>query len=454
MTTRPLQQVRRASVRVALAATAIVAVAYLAVALAVVLLVTRNLTAQIDESLSNALAQITRGDVGRPQGGGGFDAPPPKVPFGAPLIVWTMHPDGSITGNRSDATLPAEYWDVRGPVTIAIGNASVRIEGSPAGDQYVVVGQTTEPVSQAQGTVILAEIVIGPLLLLVVFLGAVAIGRRVAAPIEFARQRQLDFTADASHELRTPLSVIEANTSLALARDRDVAWYRAAFRRLDGETQRMRHLVEDMLWLARFDALQGAPQSEPVDLGVLAEQTVDRFRAVAESRALTLTVDAGPGPEVVTAPPEWLDRLVGVLLDNACKYSPEGGTVQVSVSEEGTRVRLTVDDSGPGIQPAERARVFDRFHRATDTGTGAGLGLAIADSIVRATKGHWRIGSSPAGGSSMTILWPRTFAVRRQTGSGGVAAPAPVAAADAAPTGPVPAAATGQRNDETSRADA
>ncbi|HEX7399830.1 MAG TPA: HAMP domain-containing sensor histidine kinase, partial [Candidatus Limnocylindrales bacterium] len=142
--------------------------------------------------------------------------------------------------------------------------------------------------------------------------------------------------------------------------------------------------------------------------------------------ALSLTVEAGPGKEVVTAPPEWLDRLVGVLLDNACKYSPEGGIVRVSVGDEGSRVRLTVDDSGPGIPPEARVRAFDRFHRATDQGSGAGLGLAIADAIVRATKGHWKIGSSPAGGSSMTVTWPRTFPTRRQGGRGGAATSGPV----------------------------
>jgi signal transduction histidine kinase len=416
-------------------------VAYVIVALAVVLLATRNLTAQIDENLASTLAQISRGDVGRPPGGGGFDAPPPRVPFGAPVIVWTQHPDGTVTCNRPDAILPAAYYGVRGPVTVAIGTASVRIEGAPAGDNtFVVVGQTTESVSQAQGNLVVSELIIGPLLLLAVFLGAVAIGRRVAAPIELARRRQLEFTADASHELRTPLSVIEANTSLALSRDRDVGWYRSTFARLDGETRRMRRLLDDMLWLARFDALGGAPASEPVDLGLLAAQTVDRFRAVAEARALALTVDTGPVKQVVTAPPEWLDRLVGVLLDNACKYSPEGGTVRVSVGEEGSRARLTVDDSGPGIPPEERVRAFDRFHRATDQGSGAGLGLAIADAIVRATKGHWRIGTSPAGGSSMTILWPRTFPTRRQGGRGGAAVsePAPVpSGGEVAPTGSV-----------------
>jgi two-component system sensor histidine kinase CiaH len=437
VTASALQQVRRASIRVAFAATTVVAVAYLAVAVAVVVLVTRNLTAQIDGNLSNALAQITRGNVGPPPGGGGFDAPPPKVPFGAPVIVWTRQPDGSVMGSRSDATLPAAYSTVGGPVTIQIGNAPVRIEGAPAGDRYVVVGQSTEAVSQAKGTVIVAEIAIGLVLLLVTFLGAVTIGRRVAAPFELARRRQLEFTADASHELRTPLSVIEANTSLALARDRDVAWYRAAFTRLDGETQRMRRLLEDMLWLARFDSLQGAPPSEFVDLGVLAEQIVDRFRVVAELHGQTLALDLQPGPHVVSAPPEWLDRLVGVLLDNACKYTPDGGTVRLSVGTDGSRVRLTVDDSGPGIPPEQRARVFDRFHRATDKESGAGLGLAIADSIVRATKGHWRIGSSAGGGSSMTVLWPRALAPRRQAGRGGVDTSVALGpAASSAATGP------------------
>jgi len=161
---------------------------------------------------------------------------------------------------------------------------------------------------------------------------------------------------------------------------------------------------------------------------------------VAELHGQTLALDLEPGPHLVSAPPEWLDRLVGVLLDNACKYTPAGGTVRLSVGTDGSRVRLTVDDSGPGISPEQRARVFDRFHRATDKESGAGLGLAIADSIVRATKGRWRIGNSAGGGSSMTVLWPRALASRRQAGGGGVAASsavAPGAVASSAATGPV-----------------
>src|SRR6185503_1982025 len=113
-----------------------------------------------------------------------------------------------------------------------------------------------------------------------------------------------------------------------------------------------------------------------------------------------------------------LDRLLGTLLDNACKYSPEGGSVRVSVATDGPRIRLTVDDSGPGIPEEERERIFDRFHRAatgaTNAAGGAGLGLAIADSIVRATNGRGRIGTSASGGASMSVSWPRAFPGRAE----------------------------------------
>src|SRR3954451_13683099 len=111
----------------------------------------------------------------------------------------------------------------------------------------------------------------------------------------------------------------------------------------------MRRLLDDRLWLARFDATQGQPNAEPVDVGILAAQTVDRFGIVAQNRHLALSLESAPGSNVVTAPPEWLDRLLGTLLDNACKYSPDGGTVTVTVTPDGPRIRLTVEDSGPGI---------------------------------------------------------------------------------------------------------
>ena len=405
------------AIRVAMAASAIVGVAYVVIAVVVLTFVTNNLTAEIDNRLSQALAPVpAKPGSDQPFGQAG----PSDHPFGVPVLMWRISPDGSmVSQNTSNIALPAAYDHVAGPQTVSISGVDVRIEGAARGDDYVVVGETMEGVVQTQSTLIAAEVGIGCTLLIVVFLGSVAIGRRVATPIEKARQRQLEFTADASHELRTPLSVIEAQATLARARQRDPAWDAAAFGRIDVELKRTRRLVDDMLWLARFDSTGGQPEAEPVDVRVLAAQTADRFGAVAETRGQQLEVLPGPADDdaIVTAPPDWLDRLVGILLDNACRYSPDGGSVLVHVTAEGRRVRLTVDDSGPGIPEDERGRVFDRFHRATDQPGGSGLGLAIADAIVRATGGKWHIGTSPAGGASISVSWPRSMSGHRDSHS-------------------------------------
>jgi signal transduction histidine kinase len=95
-------------------------------------------------------------------------------------------------------------------------------------------------------------------------------------------------------------------------------------------------------------------------------------------------------------------------MDNACRHAGEEGRVRIGVTAAAGRVSLAVEDSGPGIPPEERARLFDRFHRATDDGQGAGLGLAIADSIVRSTGGRWTVGESALlGGARLEVSWRR-----------------------------------------------
>ena len=408
MTMSHVPAVRRQSIRVALSATAIVAVAYLVVAAGVVAFATRDLTSQIDQRLTESFRRLPP-DANRPPDSPYDPGRDPGRPLGVPLLVWTVESDGTVLASASTPDLPTDLRAVAGPTTATIDGTQVRVVGAPIGDDYVVMAQAMDIVSDAQRTIILGELLIAPLLLAAVFLGAVLIGRRVAEPIEAARRRQLEFTADASHELRTPLSVIEAHTSLALTQPRDADWYQMAFVRVDRESKRMRRLLEDMLWLARFDAAHLTPVSEPVDLGVIATQAADRFAAVAETRRLELGVHV-PAGAVIAAAPDLIDRLVGVLLDNACKYAPEGGGVDVTVSVDGARATLTVDDSGPGIRPEDRERVFDRFHRALATATGAdgaGLGLAIGDAIVRATGGRWSVESSPTGGARFSVSWSR-----------------------------------------------
>ena len=173
-------------------------------------------------------------------------------------------------------------------------------------------------------------------------------------------------------------AVIEAQTSLALNQDRDPAWYRNAFQRVGSESKRIRRLVDDLLWLARVDTPEGRPASEPVEVGVVVSQAGERFAAVAESRGITLQVSVGLGPLVVMGSSEWLDRLLGVLLDNAFKYAPQGGVVAVSVGADGNRVRLVVEELGTG-DPGRRT---PQNLRSLPSGRGAGrlrVGPGIGD---------------------------------------------------------------------------
>ena len=406
--------VRAGAQRVALAATGIVAALYVLIAVAVVLIVSHNLTSNVDGTLSRWLTSmaadrqtVTRGFPGPNRGPGG-----PRL-GDAPVLWWMWHPDGNFSDSSTEAQsvkLPVPPTSITSAQTITVSGVDFRVEGGHVGDDWAVVAQSLTSVEQARSNLIQAELLIGPVLLLVVFLGALAIGRRVASPIEQARQRQMDFTANASHELRTPLAVIQAQTSLALASPRNTDWYRRAFEQVNRESQRMRQLVDDLLWLARFEAMPRSSKAEPVDVAVMAQQAVDRFAAVAEARRQRLGSRLSGDSHVIAASPEWLDHLIGVLLDNACKYTPDGGSIDVRVTAEGNRVALIVDDSGPGIPKEQRGEVFDRFRRATDQPGGAGLGLAIADAVVRATNGRWDIGTSPAGGASMAVSWPRLLA--------------------------------------------
>ncbi len=115
-------------------------------------------------------------------------------------------------------------------------------------------------------------------------------------------------------------------------------------------------------------------------------------------------------PVVVSATPDLLDRLLGVLLDNACKYAPEGGTVAITTSQDGARAVVTVDDSVRASRTTSGNESSTASTAAAPTRTGvegAGLGLAIADAIVRATGGRWSIGTAPQGGARFSVSWPR-----------------------------------------------
>ena len=403
----------RPAARAAAAATAVIAVVYIVCAIVLSVLVSTHLAEQTNDRLASRLAAAVHDPAmldqpvarsGGPGEGEGTDIDAD----GVPVFLWSLDTRGSVLAHSPGApALPANLLAAHPPrdglaVTANVGRLGpFQLRMTRDGDGWLIAGQTLAGDAHTQRLLLYGEVIAGPFLLLALFGGSLAVGLTALAPVEQSRRRQLEFTADASHELRTPLSVIRAEADVALSSPREAAEYRDALTRIQGESRRLRQLVDDMLWLARFDSQPPPPGDEPVDLVTLAQACADRFRAVGPA----VTADVGAGPALISAPPEWIDRLAGVLLDNACRYADADGQVRIGVRTQGSRVSLTVEDSGPGIPEAERPGLFDRFHRATEHGPGAGLGLAIGDSIVRSTGGRWQVGDSPLGGALMSVSW-------------------------------------------------
>jgi signal transduction histidine kinase len=290
---------------------------------------------------------------------------------------------------------------------LTTGGSTFRFTSIRSEDGWLVAGESIVRIGQIRGDLIVVELALGALLLAVTFAGSFIVGLRASAPIEQIRRRQAEFTADASHELRTPLSVIQAEVDLALSRDRDTASYRTTLEHIASESWRLRSIVNDLLWLARYDAETPAAATDTVtDVGAVAQQCATRFESIAVAGSIELVQPTDPVPMApVTADPEAIDRLVSVLLDNACRYAGAGGRVELRIACSGGQVTLSVDDSGPGIPAGQKELILDRFHRADDRPGGTGLGLAIADAVVRSSDGTWSIGRSRLGGAHMAVSW-------------------------------------------------
>jgi signal transduction histidine kinase len=423
----------RPAARAAAAATAVIAVVYILCAFVLNAVVSGHLAEQSNDRLAGRLAAAVRDPamLGQPVARPGGSQVPDDTDIdadGVPVFLWSLSMAGAVTGHSPGAPeLPANLLTAHPPrdglaITENLGRVGAfRLRLTRDANGWLVAGQSLAGDAHTQRLLLDGEVIVGPFLLLAMFGGSLVVGLTALAPVEQSRRRQLEFTADASHELRTPLSVIRAEADVALSSPRKAAEYRDALTRIQGETGRLRQLVEDMLWLARFDSRPPPPGDEPVDLVTLAQACADRFRAVGPA----VTAETGTGPALISAPPEWIDRLAGVLMDNACRYAGAGGQVRIGVRAHGSRVSMTVEDSGPGIPVEERPRLFDRFHRATEHGPGAGLGLAIGDSIVRSTGGRWQVGDSPLGGALLAVSWRHTQPHRPSArGSAGGASPA------------------------------
>ena len=236
--------------------------------------------------------------------------------------------------------------------------------------------------------------------------GIVTSLNRLLGRLSEAIEGERRFTANASHELRTPLAAIEVQSQVALKTEepekRD-----QALRQISESVDRATRLVAQLLTLARLDPESAAGLMKTVDLRRIVEDELAALADTALAKSLDIGLE-GEGSAKVQGDPDALSILIRNLLDNAIRYTPQGGSVTATIDSDASGVRLVVSDTGPGVPQDEREKVFDRFYRMVgSTSSGAGLGLSIVRRIADLHRASLALSESPGGGLSVTTEFPR-----------------------------------------------
>ena len=354
--------------------------------------------------------------------------------FSGGVFYLVAGPDGVIFDNPQHVNvqslpLPLPAGNVASTTTVTIQGERDRLvllplDAGRAGRLFLVTGESLEPEERALRSLLLVLILSAGGGLLLSLAGASFLVSRSLIPIQRAYTRQREFSADAAHELRTPLTVLHAATDvLHQHRDEPLVANGQLFEDIQHEIVRMERLTNDMLTLARSDLDELELAVAEVDLAALAGKVVRQVLPLAHERGIDLTLEPVNAAVTVEADPNRLQQVVLILLDNALKYTPLGGKVQVQVSRHGNEAILAVADTGEGISAEHLARLFDRFYRVDPARSraqgSAGLGLAIARSLVRAHGGQLSLASQLGSGTTATVRMPltaRTSAFARRFG--------------------------------------
>ena len=230
------------------------------------------------------------------------------------------------------------------------------------------------------------------------------------APVQKAWEQQNRFVADASHELKTPITVILANLGILSAHPDDTVRKQERWiSNTKEEAERMRLLVEDLLFLAKSDAGALPAIFQEVDLSNCAEDRALNFEAVAFEKEVALDSEVQPDLSIRGNEGQ-LKQLLTILLDNAVKYAGPGGSVTLTAAKKQDKIELKIRNTGESIAPEDLPHIFERFYRSDKSRSrkegGYGLGLSIAENIVRLHKGTIRCTSSPEEGTTFTVELP------------------------------------------------
>ncbi len=239
--------------------------------------------------------------------------------------------------------------------------------------------------------------------------GLVGVLNRMLERLELAFQNQRRLTADVSHELRSPLTALRGEIEVALRAERTPRDYQRVLRSGLEEIDRLTTMSDDLLLITRAEARLLAPQRVPTDVNAMVRRALDGLRGRIEEKELTVDESFTQEGADIPLDPDLVARLLAHLLDNAVKFTPVGGRMVVATEPMTGGVRLAVEDSGPGIAPADLPHVFEPFYRADQArsrGTGAGLGLALAAAIARLHGGTIRACTVPGGGARFEVDFP------------------------------------------------
>ncbi|MDB4947677.1 MAG: Signal transduction histidine kinase [Gemmatimonadetes bacterium] len=277
------------------------------------------------------------------------------------------------------------------------------------GTPYVVVAVADLAEIDAERARLVQTLLLNAALALVLMTGGgLWLARISVRPVEAVMEHMRRFMADAAHELRTPLAVLRGRAELALEQERPPAAYQSALAEILRESERLGSIVEHLFTLARADAGERQAAHEPFYLDDVASDAVQAAGVLARARGVRLELGTYEEAPLV-GDPGLVRQLLMLLLDNAVKFTPAGGTVRVDVSAEGGRPAVVVQDTGAGIAPEALPHVFDRFYREdparTRTG-GAGLGLSIARWIADQHGAELAIESQPGRGTRVTVRFP------------------------------------------------
>lgn len=229
--------------------------------------------------------------------------------------------------------------------------------------------------------------------------------------LETSFKEQQRFIADASHELRTPLAVLRGETEVALEKPRTTDEYQESLALIKDEAERLSRIVEDLFILARQPIdTPAALMKEPLSLNHAVSDCARAARVLAIRKGVQLKSEVDSSSIVLNGDEELLKRMILNLLDNAVKFTTEGGQVSIRLARQNGHAQITVRDSGIGILPADQPHVFDRFYRVDKARSralgGAGLGLSIVRWIVDAHEGKIDVESTPGKGSAFTVELP------------------------------------------------